>query len=329
VNAPFFIIGTERSGSNLLRLILTSHSRLAIPHPPHLVRYFKGLHYGDLSQEAPFRALLGDVRKLLDTHIYPWEVELDWESCYRKAMPRDIFGIYYQLYQQYAEAHQKQRWGCKSTFMVEEVPTTLSHHPDARFLFLYRDPRAVAASSTKSVFSTTHPYFTAKLWCHQQSLGLKWTQTWPSSVLKIAYEELVATPKEQVERICGFLGEQFEEQMLSYFKTEEAKKSGSLSASWANTAAPISTASVASWKKTLSPHEIALIETVCKEPMLQLGYTLEQPPCSPSAVEKLWYKGIEKLGDLKIELKSLKEDKNAALRWRRAMLLTRLRWTRF
>jgi len=36
---PLFILGTERSGSNLLRLICNAHSRITIPHPPHILRY--------------------------------------------------------------------------------------------------------------------------------------------------------------------------------------------------------------------------------------------------------------------------------------------------
>ena len=48
---PLFIIGTERSGSNLLRVILDAHSRISVPHPPHIMRYFSPLvaRYGDLA----------------------------------------------------------------------------------------------------------------------------------------------------------------------------------------------------------------------------------------------------------------------------------------
>jgi hypothetical protein len=43
MSAPFFIVGTERSGSNLLRVILDTHPALSVPHPPHILRYFAPL----------------------------------------------------------------------------------------------------------------------------------------------------------------------------------------------------------------------------------------------------------------------------------------------
>ena len=76
---PIFIIGTERSGSNLLRLILNAHSEIAVPHPPHVMSYFGPLekYYGDLSRESNFRRLAKDVIVHLRSHIHPWEVEVD------------------------------------------------------------------------------------------------------------------------------------------------------------------------------------------------------------------------------------------------------------
>lgn len=39
-DSPIFIIGTERSGTNLLRLILNAHPNIALPHPPHIMKIF-------------------------------------------------------------------------------------------------------------------------------------------------------------------------------------------------------------------------------------------------------------------------------------------------
>ena len=43
-------IGTQRSGSNLLRLMLNQHQGISAPHPPHILRTFMPLlsQYGDL-----------------------------------------------------------------------------------------------------------------------------------------------------------------------------------------------------------------------------------------------------------------------------------------
>ena len=57
---PIFIVCCPRSGSTLLRLILDSHPRLAVPPPAWLFHYiYPYLYsYGDLSVEENVRALI-------------------------------------------------------------------------------------------------------------------------------------------------------------------------------------------------------------------------------------------------------------------------------
>ena len=51
-----FMIGTQRSGSNLLRLMLNELPRIAAPHPPHILQRLMPLvpNYGDLEQRENF-----------------------------------------------------------------------------------------------------------------------------------------------------------------------------------------------------------------------------------------------------------------------------------
>jgi hypothetical protein len=329
MDAPFFLIGTERSGSNLLRLILTSHSRIAVPHPPHLVRYFKPLEprYGDLHDAAAFRRFVGDVRALLDTHIYPWDVPIDWERLAREAVPRDAFGVQFALYAQYAAAHGKARWGCKSTFHVAEVAPLRALLPGARFLWLYRDPRDVAASARKSVFSATHPVSSAELWRDQQRLARE-AERDHDDVLRVRYEDLLLDAQGQVRRICDFLGETFEPAMLRYHETAEARRSGELSESWKRTAEPIARDNRGKYRKVLSSQEIGWIEGICAEEMAELGYAPDAPPVAPvfDAAARAAFGRQERWEELRIELRSLLRDRNVARRWRRAWLLRRLGW---
>jgi hypothetical protein len=330
MDAPFFIVGTERSGSNLLRLILTSHSRLAVPHPPHLVRYFSRLQpkYGDLGANAHFQRFVADIRALLDTHIYPWDVPLDWDAVARDAQPRDAFGVQFALYAQYAAAKGKVRWGCKSTFHVAEIATLRRLLPGARFLWLYRDPRDVAASARKSVFSATHPVSSAELWRDQQALALA-AEAGHDDMLRVAYEALLADPEGQVRRICDFLGEGYEPAMLRYHETDEARRSGELSESWKRTAEPIRADNRGRYRRQLSDEEIGWIEGICAEGMAALGYTPEHPPVTPvfDTATRARFRRQERVEELRIELRSLWKDRNVARRWRRAWLLRRLGWT--
>lgn len=330
---PIFILGTERSGSNLLRLILNSHSRVAVPHPPHVVRYFAPLEplYGDLSDDRAFRRLVDDILRLLDTHIYQWDIPVDAAAVARTATPRSAFGVYVALQDQYRAHTGKARWGCKSTFMVDHIPEIRARFPGARLLFLVRDPRDVAVSSRKSVFSTFHPYYTARLWRDQQAVGLRWLDTLPPEVIRLVrYEQLVAEPEASVRAICDFVGEAFEPDMLRFFETDEARKSASLSESWGNTGRPVSQASVEQWRTGLTPRERLIIEHVARAEMARLGYTPVATAAELDAVriglsERAGYGLAEGLQSLRIELRSLRKDKNVWRRWTRAVTLAGLR----
>ena len=48
---PVFMIGTQRSGSNLLRLMINQLDQIASPHPPHIMERMHPLLdcYGDLN----------------------------------------------------------------------------------------------------------------------------------------------------------------------------------------------------------------------------------------------------------------------------------------
>jgi hypothetical protein len=320
--SPLFIIGTERSGSNLLRLILNTHSRIAVPHPPHIVRYFAPLEsaYGGLvGSDTAFTALVDDVLAFVRLHIYPWEIRIDRTRVLREASPRDSFGITTALYDQYREHAGKARWGCKSTFMIDHTDRVLTRFPDARLIYLTRDPRDVAASSRKSVFNPFHPYFTAQLWARQQRTGLKLLQSLsPRSILHLRYEDLVTEPAITVARVCDFLGEAFEETMLRYFETPEARKSASLSRSWANTGRDILHDNRGKYRKELSADEIRLVEGVAREEMEQLGYAPDFPPSpAPSRLAVCGYH-LRNLGSrCLVECGSLLFDRNHWRRWTR------------
>lgn len=321
---PIFIIGTERSGSNLLRMILTTHSRIDVPHPPHVLKYFAPLEpsYGPLSDPARLDALATDVLRLLAIHIHPWECAIDRARLVAEADPPDLFGLLIGLQEQHMTWAGKVRWGNKSTFMVDHVDRVLARFPDARFLWLVRDPRDVAVSSQQSVFSPFHPYFTACLWREQQERGLALEQRLGPAVLKrLPYESLLADPEAVVREICAFLGEQFEPEMLRYHESGAAKRGAGLSESWRNTAAPVIQANAGKWRGKLSEEELRAVEGVCREPMEALGYALDrmEPWTPPGSATLLRWRLENERGRLKVEWRSLRKDKNHWRRWGRAL----------
>ncbi len=326
---PIFILGTERSGSNLLRLILDNHPRIAVPHPPHIVRFFRPLEasYGDLRQDGPFRNLVRDVLTLVRLHIHPWKRLPDEERVLREARPRDSFGIHAAVYEQYREGEGKARWGCKSTFMIAEVPAILERFPMTKLVWLVRDPRDVAASSRLSVFSTFHPYHTALLWREQQSVGLRWRNSLPRHTLHLLhYEKLVTSPEEELHRLCAFLEEDFDPKMQQHQQSQEARRSASLAESWGKTSEPIGKDRVGSWRGALTHEEAGLVEGVCGDLMETLGYPRETPPSPPPGPLQRWRFVLEETRlRLLVEARSWRKDRNVTRRWEREAWLASVR----
>jgi hypothetical protein len=330
---PIFIIGTERSGSNLLRLIFNAHSGIAIPHPPHIIHYFAKWErsYGDLNQPPAMKRLINDVLSLLKTHIYPWELEISAEKIFQEASPRDLFGIYYAIYYAYLRHEGKRRWGCKSTFMIHHAGRVLKTFPSAKFVWLVRDPRDVAASSRRSVFNPFHPFFTARLWRAQQLEGLRLAASLPRhNLILVKYEDLIADPETVIRRLCDFLQESYEPQMLNYYQSPAAQKSGQLSQSWKNASRPIIADNKNKYRKSLTVEEIRLVEGVAAELMAKFGYDHEFPHASasptPSSPEKFWFAVLDRFWYIQAEAHSLLHDRNHWLRWRRTWVIKKIAW---
>ncbi|MEU4173829.1 sulfotransferase [Streptomyces sp. NPDC026589] len=319
-DGPILIIGTERSGSNLLRLVLDAHTRIAVPHPPHFMRYLSGIPYdGDVD------AMVGDAMSLLGDHIHPWPHVIDRAAVSEAAGP-SLFGVVAAIYDQYRVAEGAARWGCKSTFMVEHVDEVLAQLPDARFLWLVRDPRDVAASAKRAVFGHCHPYRMALRWTAEQELARAALERWgPSVVHLVRYEDLVSAPDREIRAICDFIGEAFEPAMLAHHLGGNARVTASLSASWRTAGDPITTARIGAHRRGLSDRERRQVESVTARAMETLRYPFDRASLDEPAPGPL---GVALRGfavRMAVEARSLRTDRNHFRRWRRDATVRRLR----
>ncbi len=334
---PIFIIGTERSGTNLLRLILNSHSNIAIPHPPHIMKNFFKLEplYGNLDNDANFKRLIRDVVTMVELHPYPWEIKLDQSLILREAGERNLINIFFAVYNQYLASTGKKRWGCKSTFMIHHAALIRRYYPHAKFLYMVRDGRDVATSAKKSIFNRYSVYYTAWLWKKEQQIGIYWLNKLASNeFFLIKYEELLENPKNTLEPLCVFLDELFEENMLNFFDTEEAKKSSSISVAWENTSKPIMRNNINKFKAELTENEIDLFEAIAGQELDYFSYPLQKPfyisenNRARGVKFKIGYLVEEIFLMLKVQLQHLVTDKNNFLRFKKYWFLKFIRLIR-
>jgi hypothetical protein len=329
IENPIFILGTERSGSNLLRLLLNELDGVCVPHPPHLMRDLAPLigRYDDLERDANFLRLIRDAIKLVELHFAPWPFALDEGNIFLAARKRDLYSVYAAIYEQFRIHRGKQRWACKSTFMINHVDEILNHHRAPRFIHLVRDPRDVAVSARKSVFSHYHPYFVADLWRREQRLALAAARRLPKPVwFTLRYEDLIQDPAGMRKKVCAFLDEPYREDLLSFFEKQEAKELSRLSRSWQNVARPVNAANREKFRTELAARDVALIEAIAGTEMREFGYTPETAGSEPGRLHKAGYRIAEEWMMLKEEGLALLKDRNARHRLKKKAYLWSLRF---
>src|SRR5690349_2607276 len=134
-----FMIGTQRSGSNLLRLMVNQAPSIAAPHPPHILERFAPLlpAYGDLRDEASFQRLVDDVVRLVEVNPVSWGVEFDRADIRQRCRDNSLVAVFGSIMDAMAQAYGKPHWMCKSLANVHFLPEIERYFADQNPRFLY------------------------------------------------------------------------------------------------------------------------------------------------------------------------------------------------
>jgi len=277
---PIFMIGTQRSGSNLLRLMLNQLTEIAAPHPPHIFERMQPLldNYGDLKNTQNFTQLVNDVCKLIELNPVEWQdVNLDRKEIFQRCKKnRTLAAIYGCVYDIYAETHNAKTWCCKSLVNIHYVDMIEKHFDRPKYIYLYRDGRDVALSFQKAVVGEKHIYNIAKDWsCTQEKAIELMGRIKTKRVFCISYEELTKNSREVAINLCKFLGVKYTESMMDFYKTSEARNAASSSKLWSNVTNPVMSNNCGKYKIEMSEDDIRIFESVAGDVLDELGYERE------------------------------------------------------
>jgi hypothetical protein len=271
-----FMIGTQRSGSNLLRLMLNQQPAIASPHPPHILERFIPLLplYGDLQDDRNFDLLLDDVCRMIEINPVPWEgVNLDRKTVKECCSSRSLLAIYGAVHDLMCEAKGACVWVCKSLANVHFLPEIIEFFPDARFIHLYRDGRDVALSFRKAVVGEKCYYHIARQWHKEQKLALDLKdRSDPSSFFSLSYEQLTSDPENVLRNLTTHFGIPFSEEMLTFNNSRDARATAESGSLWANVVKPVMKENTKKFLKEVSEADIRIFEAVAGESLDRLGY---------------------------------------------------------
>jgi len=282
--APF-VVGVGRSGTTLLRLMLDAHSELAMPPETGFLP--------DLIKAArPDDATVDDLVHAVTSHRKWGDFPLDeadlrgrWEAV-DPIKPRPVVRGFYELY---AEAQGKPRWGDKTpgyTMYMRRISRVL---PEARFIHVIRDGRAVAHSRMKTL--SLRPVEMEKVAARWRR-RLRKAQRQGSRLdhyLEIRYEDLVRDPEGTLRTVCEFVDLPWEDGMLSYHQRSEERlaeldrdipawgdklprSAESRMALHQQTTKPPDPARIDRWRSEMSDDDLATFEREAGELLAELGY---------------------------------------------------------
>lgn len=270
-----FLIGTSRSGSNMLRVMLNVAQSIDAPHPPFFMEKLRPFQhgFGDLSNDANYRRLIDAACRLIETNHVHWDWPIDREQVFKSCVSRSTIGVAYTLMDLSAQHQGKSSWLCKASGNVHFLPEIQENFPDARYLHLVRDGRDVAVSYLKAVVGEKTAYHIARQWAEEQRLCRDLGQSvGQERYLCVRYEDILTDTENQLRRICDWLKLDFDPAMLNFHESHEAMKTSKRGALWTNLEKPLISDNMNKWEKELSPEQILVFESVAAEMLDHYGY---------------------------------------------------------
>jgi hypothetical protein len=238
--APLFLVGSERSGTTLLRLMLDHHPEIAFEKEFDFV-VMKVSDAGELPSPDDYVQWIATVRGV--------NYAIDRSLGYRELV-NDFF-------------HQKQAASGGKPHVGATVHRNFDRlrflWPEARYIHLVRDPRDVARSVRQKGWAG-NIYQASEFWIEAEncwdSLGIHLRS---DQVIEIHYEDLVRRTEAVLTEICRFVGVDYSEEMLGYRADAPQYP-------------PPDPSLVAQWKTKLSARNVALVEVRTGPLMERRGY---------------------------------------------------------
>jgi len=266
---PVFLVGSERSGTTLLRLLLDHHPDIAFNlESEFLVR--------QISDTGVFPDVATYRRKLAEDRVFRHSRFVIDESLDFPSLVNDFL-------RQKRERDGKRIVGATVHYDFRKLKYLW---PRARYIYLLRDGRDVTSSVVQMGWAG-NGYVAAKWWLDAES---EWSEVRRgldrSNWLEVRYEELTADAPGQLRKICDFIGVAYSERMFDYAKTSSYSRPDP--------------GQNFKWRRAMRRREVRLIEARIGSVLAERGYALSSgPPLRIGILHDKWLRLRSRLGALR------------------------------
>jgi hypothetical protein len=268
--SPIFIVGCQRSGSTMLGAMLGAH--------PKIVCLPEAQFIGDFLPADPKDPV--DPTELLAAIESHWRFRIwDFDLAAVRPQPDEIAPCFAAticwLVRRYAAFIGKpgaRLWVEQQPGHIKRAWHLAQHFPDARFLHMVRDGRAVALSLMARDWGPNRILAAAKYWQERVAIGLAIEiEFGPKRARRVRYEAVLDQPCDQLRSLAAFVGVSFDPAMerptglrLSRFTFRDHELVGSaLRGARAN-----------SWRQQLKWRDVEIFEHQTGDLLPLLGYDL-------------------------------------------------------
>jgi protein-tyrosine sulfotransferase len=240
-DSPIVIGGCYRSGTSLLRRILDAHPRIYCGPE---VKFFRDFH-GDYVQDPIRHVRFMETARAMLPEKEAFEV---------------LGTAFITMHERAAQAAGKRRW-------ADKVPENLAFLDDWQRLLadrwvlvhVARSPLDTLASIKEVKFPVSIPPRLEEridLYVDYNRAGLTFAERNPDRYVRVAYEELIASPERAVRGLMSSLDEEFDPRQLA---VNAAPHQPGLEDPKAARATEIHGESVGRWRCDLTPDEVRLV----------------------------------------------------------------------
>jgi Sulfotransferase family len=274
---PIFIVGHGRSGTTLLRMMLSAHPEIFISSEGAYICPLRSQisAYGDVRERRNLAKLHKDLFPWLEAvnFLNPPRVQnlIEWVDRFG-GDERSLITFYGTWEARTLGRHDLAWWGDNEPSHLFNIPYLQRLFPSSRFILMIRDPRDVYASFKTAWPDTRTAESIAMLWERCLLDGLLAASRLGSGVVhQVRYEDLVTNPEAQLKEVCKFLNVEYTDAMMNFHESDAAKNLSQVE-HHRNIAQPLFRSSVGRYRQILTREEIATIHHRLYSPMTFLGY---------------------------------------------------------
>jgi hypothetical protein len=287
---PFpFVVGMNRSGTTLLRMMLDAHPELTIPPETHFVPDMIKAAKADGATPQSVLDAMKAHREWPDFDISDEEMIARFEALPR-FRPGPAVRSFYEIY---SERQGKSRYGEKTPTYVQKMKLIQRALPEAHFCHVIRDGRDVALSVLDRTVRDLTAGDVAKRW---QKKVRKAKEDAPQlrHYMEIRYEDLILDTEPVLRKVCDFYELEWTDDLLHYHERSADRlqemaralpsdgRAKELSVerrmkTHEMTTKPPSADRVQRWRKQMTEQQRIEFEEVAGDLLAELGYPVGEP----------------------------------------------------